>query len=145
MTLPMRFKMLAVPFSGPIPKKGTPGVDLDGEFFSRHTSTGLSAHSEIPVLFHHGADPLKFLRDQRLGTATNWHRDDAGWRCDVDLLDTPQVELVRLLSDRTDIYGSTAATVKERDATGHITHWPVNELSLSPAPQNLFSVPYWRD
>lgn len=142
MTLPLKFRMLAIPFSGPIPRGGTPGVDLDNEYFSRHTATGLSAHSEIAVLFHHGVDPLKFLRDARLGTATNWHRDEAGWRCDVELDDTPQVELVRRLSDRVDLYGSTSATGKERNPDGGITSWPVTELSLSPVPVNLFSIPY---
>lgn len=146
MTLPLRFRMLAVPFSGPIPKKGSPaGVDLDGEFFTRHTATGLSPYSEVKVLFHHGLDPLKFLKDARLGTATNWRRDAAGWRCDVELIDSPQTRLVQHLSDRVDLYGSTAASHRQRDETGHITSWPVTELSLSPAPQNIFSIPYWEE
>jgi hypothetical protein len=47
---------------------------------------------------------------------------------------------VRHLSDRIRLYGSTSTDGgKERDDDGHITRWPVAELSLSPAPQNLFA------
>jgi hypothetical protein len=61
----------------------------------------------------------------------------------VTLDDSPHVELVRLLSKRVPLYGSTLAVGGvERDLDGHIRRWPVAELSLSPSPQNLFSVIY---
>ena len=31
------FRLLAFPFTGPIPRPGTRGVDLDGEYFSERT------------------------------------------------------------------------------------------------------------
>lgn len=142
MTLPLKFRMLALPFGGPIPRKGAPaGADLDGEWFSRHTATGLTPYSEVPVLWHHGVDPLGFLRDATLGKATGWHRDELGWRCYVQLTPGPQVELVQLLSDRVPLYGSTSARRVERD-NGHITRWLVDELSLSPTPQNPYALVY---
>jgi hypothetical protein len=42
-TLPQTFRILAIPFSGPIPKRGTDGVDLDGEYFSSRTATRADA------------------------------------------------------------------------------------------------------
>jgi hypothetical protein len=142
MTLPQSFRMLAIPFSGPIPKAGTPGLDLDGEYFDRHTETGLTPYSEVKVLFHHGRDPLKFMKNARLGTASEWYLTRDGWRCRVELEETPHVELVQLLSRRVPIYGSTATSDRvERDGP-RIKRWIVDELSLSPSPQNLFSIPY---
>lgn len=143
-TIPMSFRMLAIPYSGPIPRPGIPGgVDLDGEYFSPATETGLTPYSEIKVLFHHSRDPLGLLKGARLGTASEWYRTLDGWRCRVELADSPQVELLRLLSRRVPIFGSTATTGgKQREPDGHITEWIVDELSLSPVPQNLFSIIY---
>lgn len=135
--------MSILPTKGPIPKRGTPGVDLDGEWCNRRTDTGLGPYSEIPVLFHHGRDPLRFLRDARLGTATGWRRNERGWTCEVTLASSPQVEPVQHLADRIELYASTSTAHNvERDPNGHIRRWHVSELSLSPAPQNLFATIY---
>lgn len=140
--LPMTFRMLAIPFSGPIPKKGTPGVDLDGEYFDRHTETGLTPYSEIKVLFHHGRDPLRFLKGARLGTATGWHLSSEGWRCQVELTESPHVELIQHLARRVPLYGSTATSDHVVRDGPRLMRWIVDELSLSPVPQNLFATPY---
>lgn len=143
MTLPLNFKMLAIPYGGPIPRKGAPdGADLDGEWFSRDTQTGLTAHSEIKVLWHHGQDPLRFLQGVTLGKASGWHRDELEWRCYVELTPGPHAELVQLLSDRVPIYGSTATTKPVERDDGHITRWLVDELSLLPTPQNPYALVY---
>lgn len=137
------FRMLAVPFGGPIFREGAPnGVDLDQEWFSERTELRIGPHSQVPVLFHHDRDPSGRVQG-RLGTALNWTRTPKGWVADVELDDSPNVRLVQRLSERTDIYGSTSvepgAPVR-RDHTGEILYWPVHELSLSPSPQNVMAI-----
>ena len=137
------FRMLAVPFGGPIPKRLAPrGVDLDGEWFSERTELRVGPHTSVPVLFHHDRDPTGRVTG-RLGWASNWVRGPRGWLADVELDDTPKVRLVRRLSDRVELFGSTSAEAGSpvrREPTGEIVYWPVHELSLSPSPQNVMAI-----
>ena len=142
MTLPQRFRCLAIPFGGPIPRKGAPlGSDLDGEWFSRTTETGLTPYSSLPVLFHHDADPLGLVKG-RLGTAHSWRRMERGWIATVDLDESPQAQLVRELADDCELYVSSASSRmgKQVDDDGHIRRWSPIELSLSPSPQNPYAL-----
>jgi len=137
------FRMLAVPYGGPIPKRLAPqGADLDGEWFSERTELRVGPHTAVPVLFHHDNDPTGRVRG-RLGWASNWIRSPRGWLADVELDDTPSTRLVRRLSDRVELFGSTSAergAPVRREPTGEILYWPVAELSLSPSPQNVMAI-----
>lgn len=141
MTLPQTFRCLALPFLGPIPRRGTPGVDLDGEWFSVTTETGLTAHTELPLLWHHDLDPLGLVKG-KLGTATGWRRMEKGWVADVTLNDSAEARLVRELADDCELYVSSASSKlgKQVDDDGHIRRWAPIELSLSPSPKNPFAL-----
>src|SRR6185436_4085438 len=77
-----KFRLLAIPYGGPIPSKASPlGVDLDGEWFSPRTDIKPGWFDVRLVDWHHGADGK--LGRSILGKADNLTEDDDGWWVDV--------------------------------------------------------------
>lgn len=158
------FRLLAFPFSGPIPLPGTKGVDLDGQWFSEHTDIKPEWLPFRPTDWHHGADPTKRMGRTVLGKAIDLGRfdgasrepDDDGWWVTVWLnAGERRLNLVRQLADRGAVlFGSSEtvpglATVKARDGSiqpwrpglvGEIVAWPYWRQTLSTSPQNTHSV-----
>jgi hypothetical protein len=156
------FRLLAFPFSGPIPHPAYPrGVDVDGQTFSEHTDIKPGWFDARLVDWFHGADP-KFGRAV-LGKAVDLGRfdgksaepDEDGWWVTVWLKrGEERVNLVRRLAERATIYGSSEtgpglATVKavdgtlrpwRRDITGEITAWPYLRQTLCAIAQNTYSI-----
>lgn len=133
-----RFRLLLVPFSGPIPKAGTPGLDLDGDYFSPRTEIGRGLYDALPLRWHHGRDPV--LGNTRLGTAVldRQPKADGWWATCTWTPDEPAVELVRALGARVAIFGSSQPIGDtHRTRTGEITRWHVAEATLSSSPQNI--------
>jgi hypothetical protein len=156
------FRLLAFPFSGPIPMPGTRGVDLDGQYFSRATDIKADWLPFRPTDWHHGNDVT--MRRTVLGKAIDLGRrdgparepDEDGWWVTV-WLDAGQrrLDLIKRLADRgAQLFGSSetlpgVATVKARDGSiqpwraglaGEIMAWPYWRQTLSTSPQNTHSV-----
>ncbi len=138
------FRLLAIPFSGPIPSKRAPrGVDLDGEWFSPRTDIRPEWLKSRAVDWHHGADDL--LRREVIGKAVDPEVDDEGWWVTVWLdHGNRRLNLVRKLAERgAKLFGSSesVAGLVERDRkTGEILVWPYWRQTLSTSPQNTHSV-----
>lgn len=156
------FRLLAIPFSGPIPQPGTPGVDVDRQWFSRRTDIKPDWLPFRPTDFHHGVDPK--MGRTVLGKAIDLGRfdgaspepDDDGWWVTV-WLDRGQrrLRLIQQLADQgAQLFGSSETlpglgTVKARDGSvvpwsakvpGEIMSWPYWRQTLSTSPQNTHSV-----
>lgn len=145
------FRLLAIPFGGPIPSKGAPrGVDLDGEWFSERTDIRPGWFSARIVDWHHGHDPR--MGRAELGKAVDLGRfdgagdepDDDGWWVTVWLKHgEKRVDLIRRLADRgAQLYGSSesVAGFVNKASTGEILAWPYVRQTLSTSPQNTYSV-----
>src|SRR6478735_8974554 len=77
-----RFRLLAIPFGGPIPHPAFPrGVDLDGETFTERTDIKAAWFPTRPVDWHHGGDVT--LGRTVIGKAANLTMDEDGWWVDV--------------------------------------------------------------
>lgn len=135
------FRLLLVPFGGPIPRAGAPrGVDLDGEFFSEKTDVGRGLFDSIPLRFFHGRD--RMLGSTRLGTAVLDQKAsrDGWWALCHWVKDEPAVDLIRALGQRTPLFGSSQPLGESRKTSaGEITQWHVAEATLGPAVQNLYA------
>lgn len=140
------FRLLAIPFGGPIPSPHSPrGVDIDGEFFDEDSDVRLNGRipRSMPVDWHHRKDAK--LGPSAIGTATYDGMDDEGhWQ--IVRLD-PRSEyhrLIRKLAERgAVIFGSSESTPGQPlfdRATGHIIRWPWTGQTLSTSPQNTLSV-----
>ena len=132
------FRLLAIPFGGPIG-----GKDLDGEWFSKRTDIKADWFRERPVLWHHGQD--KLMGDTVIGKALlDDEPEDDGWWVDVWLNHGERrVSLIRRLAEKAPIFGSsgTIGYLKKADAkTGEVLVWPYVEQTLSTSPQNTLSV-----
>jgi hypothetical protein len=130
------FRLLAIPFGGPVK-----GKDLDGEFFSKRTDIKPDWFSSRPVLWHHGVDPL--FKDTVIGKADNLVEEDDGWWVDVWLdRGAKRADLIKRLAARTPLYGSsgTIGYLKKASLTGEILTWPYVEQTLTSSPQNNYSV-----
>jgi hypothetical protein len=136
MTLSAKFTLLIVPFGGPFD-----GKDMDGEFFSERTDLHPEWHSEWPVLWHHGQDPLGRIGSTPIGKAGNLRKTAMGWTVEVEMGDSPEARLVQRLGEHATIYGSsgTIGSHVRRSRSGEILSWPMAEISLSAAPQNPYS------
>ena len=139
------FRLLAIPFGGPIPKPGAPkGVDLDGEWFSDRTDIKADWFPFRLVDWHHRQDRL--MGGAVLGKATlDDEPDDEGWWVTVWLKHGERrVDLIRKLREKgAQLYGSSEAVkglVRKDDATGEILVWPYIRQALSTSPQNTYSV-----
>src|SRR5688500_13785110 len=130
------FKLLAIPFGGPLQ-----GRDLDGEFFSRKTDIKPDWFAERPALWHHGQDGL--LGDKVIGKATDLQEEEDGWWVDVWLKRGERhAELISQLSQKAPLYGSsgTIGYLKKSAPDGEILVWPYVEQTLTLTPSNLLSV-----
>ena len=108
------FRLLALPYGGPIPYPGAPrGADLDRQWFSERTNFGAPPTS-VPLTWHHGVDST--IRNEVVGKAGELTFDeDGGW---VKVwLDhgRRRTRLIKQLAeaakndDEVDIYGSSEA------------------------------------
>lgn len=156
------FRLLAIPFSGPVPYPGAPrGADADLQWFVPETDIRPSWFRARVVDFHHGADPL--LGKSVIGKAVDLGRfdgasrepDDEGWWVTVWLeRGQRQANLIRRLAESMPVYGSSetvpgAGAVKAADGRvvpwasgvpGEIVRWPYWRQTLSPAPMNPHSI-----
>lgn len=137
------FRLLAIPFGGPIPSKASPlGVDLDGEWFSRSTDIRPGWFRSRVVDWHHGTDRL--LGRTVLGKATDLHEEDNGWWVTVWLNHGERrLDLIRRLAEQgAQLYGSSESAngLTEKASTGEILRWPYLRQTLSTSPQNTYSV-----
>lgn len=139
------FKLLAIPFGGPIPSKHTPlGVDLDGEWFDQWTDIKPGWLDARVVDWHHGKDPTGVMGKAVLGKAVDLEMRRDGWWVTVRLNPSDhRVELVRRIGQKATIYGSSESLgghVQKDRHTGHIDVWPYWKQTLSTSPQNTLSV-----
>lgn len=158
------FRLLAFPFSGPIPSpRNARGVDLDGEFFDELTDIKPGWLKARAVDWHHGKDPLGVmnpasyghLRAQApeagrvtIGKAVDPVMEQDGWWVTIWLDEGERrVALIRQLAEQAagrgiGLYGSTesVAGMTRRAKSGHIEAWPYWRQTLSTSPQNTHSV-----
>jgi hypothetical protein len=130
------FRLLAIPFGGPIG-----GKDLDGEYFSKNTDIKPEWFSERPVLWHHGQDSL--MADHTVGKATDLVQEDDGWWVDVWMKHGDRrADLVNRLRAKAPLYGSsgTISYLRKASTDGEILVWPFVEQTLTTSPQNALSV-----
>ena len=145
------FRLLAIPFGGPIPQKGAPrGADLDGEWFSERTDIKPAWFASRIVDWHHGHDPR--MGRAELGKAVDLgpfggagdEPDEDGWWVTVWMKHGERrVDLVRRLASRgAQLYGSSesVAGLVEKGSGGEILTWPYVRQTLSTSPQNTYSV-----
>lgn len=156
-------RLLAFPFTGPIPLPGTPGVDLDYQWFSPRTDIKADWLPFRPTDWHHGNDPTGRMGRAVLGKAIDLGRfdgaskepDEDGWWVTVWFdLGQKRLDLVRRLQERgAQLYGSSEtvrglATLRTAKGTipwapkvpGEILSWPYWRQTLSTSPQNTHSV-----
>ncbi len=137
-------RILAFPFSGPIPSPTWPGgVDLDGETFTARTDIKADWFDSRPVDWHHGKDGL--MRRSVIGKATGLHMEEDGWWVDVWLAQgAKQLGLIKRLAERGgQLFGSSEPIqdlVKINKANGHIDVWPFLRETLSTSPVNTHSI-----
>jgi hypothetical protein len=130
---PLRLNVLAVPFGGP-----NGGKDLDGEFFSPRTDTGLEDVGRIGLYWHHTKDTVT----RRIGYAEGWRKASDGWWCDVVVDDARLAGPLRNMAEAGQLFASSGAVshLVVREPGGHLSRWPVGELSLTGRPSNSLAV-----
>ena len=150
------FRLLALPFGGPIPYPGAPrGVDIDRQWFEEGTDFG-AMPKRVPVTWHHGADPYGVMGKAVLAEAMDPELEEDGWWVKVWMRHgEKRVNLVRRLAEKgAQLFGSSEAvdgsgqvrTSKgalvpwNRSVPGAITRWHYNGQTLSTSPQNTLSV-----
>lgn len=156
------FRLLALPFGGPIPFPGAPrGADLDRQWFSERTDFGQPAtwDGRIDVTWHHGLDSR--MGREVVGKAGDLEFDDDGGWVTVWLdHGKRRTRLIKMLAeaakddDEVNIYGSSEAAqgsglLKKADGSvrpwrpkspGEITRWWYSGQTLSTSPQNTKSI-----
>lgn len=138
------FRLLAIPFGGPIPSPHSPrGVDLDGEWFDERTDIKPHLWPEREVDWHHGRDGV--MGRTVIGKAVlDDEPQEDGWWVTVWLKHGERrLALIRELAERgAQLFGSSQAprgTVRKA-STGYIEVWPYWRQTLSTSPQNTLSV-----
>lgn len=148
------FRLLALPFGGPIPFPGAPrGADLDRQWFEESTDFG-SVPRRVPVTWHHGQD--RTMGKAVIGEAGDLEFDDDGGWVTVWLKHgEARVNLVRRLAEKgAQLFGSSESTPGtgavrvatkavlpwSRELPGAIVRWHYNGQTLSTSPQNTLSV-----
>jgi hypothetical protein len=147
------FRLLALPFGGPIPYPGAPrGADLDRQWFEESTDFG-SVPRRVPVTWHHGMDAT--MGKALIGEAGDLEFDDDGGWVTVWLKHGERrLSLVKRLAEKgAQIFGSSesadgtgrlragkAVLPWHRDIPGAIVRWHYNGQTLSTSPQNTLSV-----
>lgn len=149
------FRLLALPYGGPIPFPGAPrGVDMDRQWFSEASDFG-DVPTRMDVDWHHGGDS-KFGRTV-IGKAGDLEfEEDGGWI--TVWLDRQQRKLrlvERLAAKGAQIFGSSEAVLGSgrlrilgkadvvpwyRNVPGEIVRWHYFRQTLSPDPINTLSV-----
>ncbi len=137
-------KLLAIPFSGPIPGPAGKGIDLDGEYFDAKTDIKPDWFSERPVDWHHSKDPSGKLNGVLIGKAKNLTQEEDGWWVDLWLnAGEKRLSLIKTLSEKgAQLFGSSYAypNLIKRGKAGHIEVWPYMMQTLSTSPQNTNSI-----
>lgn len=147
------FRLLALPYGGPIPYPGAPrGADLDRQWLSDRTDFG-SPPARVPVTWHHGMDRL--MGKAAIAEAGDLEFDDeGGWVTVWMKHGERRVNLVKRLADEgAQIFGSSEAAPGtgrlRKGATdvpwsrlrpGEITRWHYSGQTLSTSPQNTNSI-----
>lgn len=137
--------VLGVPFGG-----HNGGKDSDGEYFSQKTKVYTEKFPSAPAVYFHGWDENNkpASEPQYIGTAT-YDRTDAKGHWYKVVLDKASQYAQRVWdAAKQGIARASSGSIthlvrKERD--GHITHWPVAELSIFDAvgkrqPANQYAV-----
>jgi len=144
-------RLLAIPFSAPIPFPDGRGRDLDGEYFDERTDIKPGWFDARPVLWHHGTDVSGRAGAGLVGKADGLGGrdgqpgipDDDGWWVDLWLAAGERnAARVKALADRgAELFGSSAAIphLVRRGKAGHIEVWPYVEQTLTTAPINRAS------
>jgi len=137
--------VLGVPWGGP-----NNGRDSDGEYFDASTKLYLDRYSTVPAVYYHGYDEsgAPAGEPQFIGKTTGYEvRDNGVWfRVVLDkanayarrVWDAAQNGIARASS-------GSIAHLRRVAPDGHITHWPVAELSIFDAvgkrqPANQYAV-----
>lgn len=154
------WRVLAVPFGGPIPAPNAPlGVDFDGQWFSQRTDiyggyAALKASRERLVDWHHsynpigrGGDPTGVMSGVALGKAVlDLEPDDHGRWADF-WIRAGQAKLAKLrdlLARGQQLWGSAQPThpddtLVDRDS-GEILRFPLLLETITTSPQNHYAV-----
>lgn len=152
-------RILSLPFGGPIPSaKSSLGVDLDGEWFGPDLDPygphkALRETRDRLVDFHHSfappgagyGDPTGVMRGVILGKSVlDPEPEEDGYWSDIWLrYGEKRLALVKSLVKRGgQLFGSSqpASGVVKDPETGEIKVWPHLLQTLSPSPQNTYSV-----
>lgn len=138
-------EVLGVPFGGP-----NGGRDSDGEYFSPQTKTYTDKFSAVPAVYFHGYDESNRPSSEPayIGTAT-FNRTDCKGHWYRVVLDKASAYARRVWeAAKQGIARASSGSITHlvrKDSTGHITHWPVAELSIFDAvgarqPANQYAV-----
>jgi hypothetical protein len=160
------FRLLAIPFGGPIPYPGAPkGADIEGQWFSPAVDIKPDWFKARVVDWHHGSDPTGVMGRTPLGKAVDLgdadgpsdEPDEDGWWVTF-WLDAGQKRnaLIRRLQQKgAEIFGSSETIPGvpmmrlagkadivpwARGVPGEIVSWPYIRQTLSTSPQNTYSV-----
>lgn len=138
------FRLLAIPFGGPIPKADAPkGADLDGEWFSERTDIKADWFPFRPVDWHHRND--RTMGGTIFGKAVlDNEPEEDGWWVTVWLKHGERrLDLVRKLASKgAELFGSSEAvpSLVQKARTGEILVWPYIRQAISTSPQNPLSI-----
>ena len=136
------FRLLAIPFGGPIPSALFPrGVDIEGETFTERTDIKPAWLAERIVDWHHGGDQL--MGRHTIGKAVDPLMDEDGWWVTVWMQHgEKRLELIKRLAERQPIFGSSESItgLTRKASTGEILVWPYWRQTLSTSPVNTKSV-----
>ena len=137
--------VLGVPFGG-----HNNGRDSDGEYFSAQTKTYTDRFATVPAIYYHGYDEHNqpSSEPEYIGAASYDHTDAKGhwYRVILDKASTYAQRVWEAAKQgiaRASSGSITHLVRKQKD--GHITHWPVAELSIFDAignrqPANQYAV-----
>lgn len=137
------FRLLAIPFGGPIPHPSAPrGRDLDGEWFSERTDIRPQWLKARAVDWHHGADQV--MGREVIGKAVDPTMEEDGWWVTIWLdHGARRLQLIKRLAEKgAAIFGSSesVAGLVKKASTGEILEWPYWRQTLSTSPQNTHSI-----
>ena len=137
--------VLGVPWGGP-----NNGRDSDGEYFSAQTKLYLDKYPTVPAVYYHGYDEngLPSSEPQIIGKTTGYEvKQDGVWfRVVLDQANDYARRVWEAAKNGIARASSGSIAHLRRVARdGHITHWPVAELSIFDAvgnrqPANQYAV-----
>ena len=138
--------VLGVPYGGP-----NNGRDVDGQYFSPATKLYLDNYPTVPAVYYHGFDPdtgRPAGEPQFIGKTTGYEvKQDGVWfRVVLDKANAYAQRVWEAAKQGIAKASSGSMTHLHRVARdGHITHWPVTELSIFDAvgkrqPANQYAV-----